>query len=40
MAKAVWHSMEAVQVLKEIDTDLHRGLIEDEAQKRLEIYGY
>src|SRR4030065_2562514 len=39
MAK-VWHSMEAADVLKELDTDIHKGLAEDVAKKRLEKYGY
>jgi len=37
--RATWHSMEAVQVLKELNTDIHRGLAEDEAKRRLETYG-
>src|SRR4030067_2067621 len=40
MAKANWHSIEAVQVLKELDTDLHRGLTEDAVKSKLEKYGY
>ncbi|MEE9595004.1 MAG: HAD-IC family P-type ATPase, partial [Candidatus Hydrothermarchaeales archaeon] len=40
MADAVWHSMEAAQVLKELDTDPHHGLAEDEIGRRLEKYGY
>ncbi|MEW6162828.1 MAG: cation-translocating P-type ATPase [Nitrospirota bacterium] len=40
MKKAIWHSMEASQVLKEVDTDTHRGLTEDEVKSRLEKYGY
>ncbi len=35
----VWHSIEAAQALKELDTDIHKGLTEDEAKKRLEKYG-
>jgi Ca2+-transporting ATPase len=35
-----WHSIEPPQVLKELDTDLHKGLTEDEVKKRLEKYGY
>jgi Ca2+-transporting ATPase len=38
--KGIWHSIEAPQVLKELDTDLHKGLTEDEVKKRLEKYGY
>lgn len=37
--RAMWHSIEAAQVLKELDTDIHRGLAEDEAKRRLETYG-
>jgi Ca2+-transporting ATPase len=40
MEKAAWHSIEAVQVLKELNTDIHRGLSEDEVKTRLEKYGY
>jgi len=39
-AKIAWHSIEPPQVLKELDTDLHKGLTEDEVKKRLEKYGY
>ncbi len=35
-----WHSMEADQVLKELNTDLHQGLRAEEVQRRLEKYGY
>jgi Ca2+-transporting ATPase len=38
--KGIWHSIEAPQVLKELDTNLHKGLTEDEVKKRLEKYGY
>jgi P-type Ca2+ transporter type 2C len=37
---AAWHSMEAAQALKELDTDLESGLTEDEARRRLQRYGY
>ncbi len=40
MAKAVWHAMEAAQVLKELDTNVQSGLAEDEVKKRIEKYGY
>ncbi len=40
MANSAWHSMEVAEVLKELDTDLHKGLAEDEAKRRLERYGY
>ena len=39
-AKGIWHSIEAPQVLKELDTDLYKGLTEDEVKSRLEKYGY
>ena len=39
-SKIAWHSIEPPQVLKELDTDLHQGLTEDEVKKRLEKYGY
>ena len=39
MAK-VWHSMQAAEVLKELDTDIHKGLTEDAAKRRIEKYGY
>jgi len=35
-----WHSMEADQVLKELNTDLDQGLSHEEVRKRLGIYGY
>ena len=35
-----WHSMEAAQALKELDTHLESGLTEDEASRRLQKYGY
>jgi len=35
-----WHSIEAAQVLKELNTDLHNGLSEDDVKRRLEKYGY
>ncbi|MDP3017363.1 MAG: HAD-IC family P-type ATPase, partial [Deltaproteobacteria bacterium] len=37
--KAVWHSIEAPQVLKELNVDPRHGLTEDEAKRRLETYG-
>jgi len=40
MANAIWHAIEVNQVLKELSTDIHRGLTEDEVKKRLEKYGY
>jgi Ca2+-transporting ATPase len=38
--KAIWHSLEPVQVLKKLNTDIQRGLTEDEVKTRLEKYGY
>lgn len=35
-----WHSLEAAQALRELDTDLEFGLSEDEARRRLQRYGY
>lgn len=40
MAERVWHSTEISDVLKELESDLHQGLPEEEAKRRLEIYGY
>ena len=37
---SVWHSMEAAEVLRELNTDLDRGLTKDEVTRRLEKYGY
>ncbi len=39
MSERKWHSMEIPQIVKELDTDLYRGLTEDEAKRRLETYG-
>src|SRR4030066_1173121 len=38
--KTNWHSLEVPQALKELKTDLHRGLTKDEVKTRLEKYGY
>jgi Ca2+-transporting ATPase len=38
--RAVWHSIEPVQVLKELNTDPHKGLSDDEVKRRIEKYGY
>ena len=35
-----WHSMETDQVLRELNTDPHQGLTEDDVKKRIEKYGY
>lgn len=40
MATTPWHSMETAQVLKELSTDYHKGLAEDEIKRRHEQYGY
>ncbi|MBM4275255.1 MAG: HAD-IC family P-type ATPase, partial [Deltaproteobacteria bacterium] len=40
MEQPVWHSMGLADVLKELDTDIHHGLAEDEIERRLERYGY
>ncbi len=40
MATTNWHSIEPAQVLKELGTDLHKGLTEGEVKSRLEKYGY
>lgn len=40
MVKAIWHSIDAEKVLKELNTDSHHGLTEDEVRSRLEKYGY
>ena len=39
-SKAIWHSIEAAQVVKELNTDPHKGLTEGEVKSRLEKYGY
>ncbi|MEE9594145.1 MAG: cation-translocating P-type ATPase [Candidatus Hydrothermarchaeales archaeon] len=39
MVKAQWHSMNADQILKELDADPHRGLTDEEVERRLERYG-
>ncbi len=40
MATLNWHSMDGATVLRELDTDPHRGLAEDEVRSRLEKYGH
>jgi magnesium-transporting ATPase (P-type) len=35
-----WHSMKIGQVLEELNTDPYQGLGADEAQSRLQKYGY
>lgn len=39
MAALIWHSLETKQVLKELDSNLHEGLAQDTAKKRIEQYG-
>ena len=39
MAERAWHSIEAPEVLKELNTDPRHGLTDDEAKRRLETYG-
>lgn len=36
----LWHTMEPQQVLKELNTDAHQGLSDEEVKTRLEKYGY
>jgi len=40
VAQLPWHSMEMASLLGELDADPQRGLAAEEAQRRLEIYGY
>jgi Ca2+-transporting ATPase len=40
MGKGIWHSIEVEQVVKELGTDPHQGLSEEEVKKRVEEYGY
>jgi len=40
MMERAWHSMEVKQVLKELDSDLNKGLTGEEIKNRLEKYGY
>jgi Ca2+-transporting ATPase len=40
MAEKAWHSIEAPEVLKELNTDPRHGLTEGEAKSRLETYGF
>ncbi|MFB3885229.1 MAG: cation-transporting P-type ATPase [Thermodesulfobacteriota bacterium] len=35
-----WHAMEIDQVLRELNTDPHHGLSDEEVQTRLKQYGY
>ncbi len=35
-----WHAMEVDQALKELNTDPHQGLSNEEARSRLEKHGY
>ncbi len=36
----LWHTMEPLQVIKELNTDPHQGLSEEEIKRRIERYGY
>ncbi|MGB9628961.1 MAG: cation-translocating P-type ATPase [Thermodesulfobacteriota bacterium] len=36
----LWHTMEPLQVIKELNTDPHQGLSEEEVKRRLEKFGY
>lgn len=40
MAELPWHSVGVDTILRELDTDPHRGLAEDEVRRRIEKYGY
>ena len=40
MARLFWHSMAVDHVLRELETDPHGGLLEDEVGRRLERYGH
>jgi Ca2+-transporting ATPase len=37
---ANWHSMDVEHVTRELNTNPHTGLTEDEVKSRLEKYGY
>jgi Ca2+-transporting ATPase len=36
----IWHSTEVGRIIKELDTDIHKGLTGGEVKSRLEKYGY
>jgi len=38
--RKLWHAMEPLQVLKELNSDPYQGLSKDEVKRRLEKYGY
>ena len=40
MTRVNWHSIDGATVLRELETDPHRGLAEDEVRRRLEKYGH
>jgi len=40
MKEIFWHSMDGDAVLRELETDSHRGLGDEEIKKRIEEYGY
>jgi len=37
---AIWHAQNVQQILKGLDTDIHRGLTDEEVKRRIETYGY
>ena len=40
MTEKNWHSMDVTEVLGDLETDPHKGLSEDEAERRLQKYGH
>ena len=40
MPLTVWHALDAVEAVKELGTDLHRGLAQEQVNRRLQEYGY
>lgn len=40
MARSAWHSMDPESVVRELGTDPHRGLAEEEIRRRLDRHGY
>jgi P-type Ca2+ transporter type 2C len=40
MTKNIWHAMESVDVLHELDTNVSEGLTEQQIEKRLKEYGF
>ena len=37
---AIWHAQDVQHVLEGLDTDIHRGLTDEEVKRRIETYGY